>query len=102
MSGRDLLRAGLVALVVLSTITAYDRIFQSTDWRLPALTAALAALVIAAVVRGLGGGGFIAALASAIGFTTLIPVLAGVVERPGLPDAALRAQVLERIAQGLV
>lgn len=102
MSGRDLLRAGLVALVVLSTVTAYDRIFQSADWRLPALTAAFAALVIAAVVRGLGGGGFIAALASAVGFMALIPVLAGIVTRPSLPDAALRADVLERIAQGVL
>ncbi len=102
MSGRDLLRAGLVALVVLSTVTAYDRIFQSADWRLPALTAALAALVIAAIVRGLGGGGLIAALASAIGFAALIPVLAGIVTRPSLPDATLRAEVLERIAQGFL
>ncbi len=102
MSGQDLLRGMLVALVVLSTITAYDRIFQTGDWRLPALTAALAAIVIAMVVRGLGGGGLIAALASAIGFTALVPVLAGIVPRPSLPDAALRAEVLERISQGVV
>lgn len=102
MNGRDLLRAGLVALVVLSTITAYDRIFQSVDWRLPALTAAFAALVIAAVVRGVGGGGVVAALASTVGFTALVPVLAGIVPRPSLPDAALRAEVLERITQGVL
>jgi transglutaminase-like putative cysteine protease len=102
VNGRDLLRAGLVALVVLSTITAYDRIFQSPDWRLPALAAALAALVIAVVVRGVGGGGFIAAIASAVGFTALIPVLAGIVARPSLPDATLRADVLDRISQGVL
>ena len=102
MNGQDLLRAALVTLVVLSTITAYDRVFEAADWRLPALTAALASLVIAAVVRGLGGGGVISAIASAVGFAALIPVLAGIVARPSLPDAALRADVLERIAQGVL
>jgi transglutaminase-like putative cysteine protease len=101
MSPRDGVRAALIALLVLSLIPAYDRVFATGAWRLPALTAALAALAIAVLVRALGGGAVASAVSTAVGFVVLVPMLTGIVERPTLPGPGLLSLLMATASQGL-
>lgn len=101
MSTNDALRAGLVALLLLSTVPAFDRVFTGGAWRLPALTAMVAALGIALLVRAAGGGAVVAAVSSLVGFIVLVPMLIGLVDRPTVPGAELLAGLQGRFAEGL-
>ncbi len=100
MSGYDALRAGLVALLLVSLVPAFDRVFVTGAWRLPALTAMVAALGIALLVRAAGGGAIASAVASLVGFVVLVPMLTGVTEGPTWPGPELWAALGERFTDG--
>ena len=102
MSGRDAVRAGLIALLVVSLIPAYDRVFMTGAWRLPALTAALAALAIVVLVRAVGGGAIASSVSSLVGFVVLVPMLTGLVERPTWPGRELWSLFYATFSEGIV
>ncbi len=102
MNGRDALRAGLLALLLLSLLPAYDRVFASGAWRVPAFAAAFAALALAVLVRAFKGGAVVAAVVSLVGYLALVPSLAGLTDRPMWPGPELWSIVTSAIAEGMV
>ena len=101
MNLQDGLRAGLVALLMTSLVPAFDRVFTSGAWRLPAATAVVAALGIAILVRAVGGGAIAAAIASTVGFLVLVPMLIGLTDRPTFPGMELLSGLGGRLSEGL-
>ena len=100
---RDLAAAGLVGLALLAIVPAYDRVFTTVTWRGPAITAALVALLLAAVVRRLPrGGAWLAAAVSATALVSMLPWLLGVAARPLLPSVEVIGTLRDIAGQGRV
>lgn len=90
---RDLTAAALIALVMVATVPAYDRVFVHGGWRTPAILAGVFALTLAVIVRRLGGGGALSALVSALGAISLTPWLLGTASGPRLPTPTLLGEL---------
>ncbi|MFP4635601.1 MAG: transglutaminaseTgpA domain-containing protein [Nitriliruptoraceae bacterium] len=89
---RELTTTGLLALVLLASVPAYDRVFADTAWRAPTLAGAAIAVLLAAVVRRLGRGAVLSTVVSAVGAVALLPWLVGLADGPVVPGrAALEA-----------
>jgi transglutaminase-like putative cysteine protease len=97
-AARELVLAAALALVLLATAPAYDRVFETTAWRGPALLAAAIALGLAHLVRRLGRGVLLSTLVSAVALAGCLPWLLGLAERPVWPGA----EVLETLRELLV
>ena len=99
---RDLTLAAATLVVVLGTLPAYARVFSQTDWRGPAVLAALLAVALAAGTRRVRGGTVLTLLASLVGLVSFTYVVHlptdGLVPGPEAADAAV-ALVREAIGQ---
>ena len=67
---RDLTLAGASLVVLLGLLPAYGRVFAETQWRGPAMLAALLAIALAAGVRLLRGGAVISVLVTIVGLAS--------------------------------
>ncbi len=82
---RDLTLAGLVALVLIATVPAYERVFAEPGWRAPALLGAVLALLLAVLVRRLRGNALVGAVVSLVSLLGALPWLLGLTGRPVVP-----------------
>jgi transglutaminase-like putative cysteine protease len=101
MMRRETVLTLALAIVLLATVPAYDRVFTDPSWRGPALLAGLLALALAALARRARGGWLVALLVSLLGLTVTTVVL----HTPGtawLPGTEERAALAALLAQGLV
>jgi transglutaminase-like putative cysteine protease len=101
MTAGELQRLGAVALVTVSTVPAFGRVFADTGWRTPALLAAGVVLASTLLLRLARQGPLVTTTLSALAAVLTVPWLAGVLERPGLPIGERRIAIAEVWAQGL-
>jgi transglutaminase-like putative cysteine protease len=97
---RDLTATTLVALTLLAIVPAYDRVFTTSSWRGPAVTAAIIAMVLAAAIRRTRRGPWLAGLVSILGFVATAPWLLGQSERPLVPGPSVLGTLWELLAAG--
>jgi hypothetical protein len=102
MTRRHLLVVSCLALATLATVPAYDRVFETSVWRGPTLTAAVAVLALAVALRALGRGPVLSALVSLVAAGALWPWLLGLTTRPVLPGPEVVAALRELTGVALV
>ncbi len=98
---RDLVLTAGVALVLLATVPAYDRVFTDASWRGPALLSAGLALAIAVLVRRLRGGWLAAFIVSVVGLA-LTAIVLHVPDASVIPGRGDAGAIRELLAQSLV
>jgi transglutaminase-like putative cysteine protease len=98
---RDLPLAAGVALVVLSTLPAFARVFSDTGWRSAALFAAGLSLLLAVAIRRLRLPWLVSGVVSAVGLIVTLYILL-LPPGPLLPGVEQLREIMVLLDQGLV
>ena len=99
---RELTTTALLALVLVAATPSYDRVFDGPAWRAPVLAAAAFALLLASLVRRLGRGWLLSAVASVLAAVAVTPWLVGLSEGPVLPGTDALSALSGLWSTGLV
>jgi hypothetical protein len=102
VTARRIVAAAMVALVMLATVPAFERVLADPAWRRPALLAGLAGMVVAFVGSALKRGPLSTVVVSLVGLVAVLPWLLGDAGRPVLPGPTVLAQLGSVLSEGVV